>query len=127
MIRLINESSYDSYKDYWAYKEVSKNWESEVEVYNNRDNEPVGAKVIIWYDKGENDKYAEFKIERDEEYDDWFVYDDGMLINDSMDYQNVGQLSDISLDASTIMELKHLSNIATSIPCSISILLSWAI
>lgn len=86
MIRLINESSYDSYKDYWAYKEVSKNWESEVEVYHNRDNEPVGAKVIVWYDKGENDKYAEFKIERDEEYGDWFVYDDGMLINDSMDY-----------------------------------------
>ena len=86
MIRLIIENSYNSYKDYWAYKEVSKNWESEVEVYHNRDNEPVGAKVIIWYDKGENDKYAEFKIERDEEYGDWFVYDDGMLINDSMDY-----------------------------------------
>lgn len=93
MIKLIRESNYDSYKDYWAYKDVSKNWESDVEIYKDSNFEPTGAKVIIWYDKDANDKYAEFRIERDEEFGDWFVYEEtdtgkkgGRMINDLLDY-----------------------------------------
>ena len=70
-----------AYKEYWAYQEVTKNWESDVKTFRD------GATVTIWYNKAQNDPYAEFRIEYDDGY--WYVYDDtqgGMLINTAMDY-----------------------------------------
>lgn len=86
MIKLIFEDAPNSYKDYWAYKEVSKNWESDIEYFTDEDTNEPGAYVAIWYDKKSKDIYAQFRIEKDA--DGLWVYDetDGdMLINDSIE------------------------------------------
>ncbi len=78
-----NESLTESYKDYWAYKEVSNNWESDVSVKLNGKQ----ATVVIWFDKKDRDVYAKFKIEQDDGF--WYVYDitDGnnQMINDEIE------------------------------------------
>lgn len=78
-----NESLTESYKDYWAYKEVSNNWESDVSVKLNGKQ----ATVVIWFDKKDKDVYAKFKIEQDDGF--WYVYDitDGnnQMINDEIE------------------------------------------
>ncbi len=89
----VTESLNESYKDYWAYKEVSNNWESDVAVKLNGKQ----ATVVIWYDKKDRDVYAKFKIEQDDGF--WYVYDitDGknQMINDEieLDEEN-GNLDD---------------------------------
>jgi hypothetical protein len=65
-----------SYKDYWAYKEVSKNWESKV----------TKTKVVIYFDKAANDIYGEFKLVYDKDGDFYFIYCNGELINDELDF-----------------------------------------
>lgn len=79
----VTESLNESYKDYWAYKEVSNNWESDVSVKLNGKQ----ATVVIWYDKKDRDVYAKFKIEQDDGF--WYVYDitDGknQMINDEIE------------------------------------------
>ena len=79
----VTESLNESYKDYWAYKEVSNNWESDVAVKLNGKQ----ASVVIWFDKKDRDVYAKFKIEQDDGF--WFVYDitDGKnnMINDEIE------------------------------------------
>lgn len=80
-----NESLTESYKDYWAYKEVSSRWDSDVRTFTS-DNDQPGAYVEIWFDKKAKDIYARFRIERDEDF--WYVYDEtqgDMLINDSIE------------------------------------------
>lgn len=78
-----NESLTESYKDYWAYKEISNNWESDVSVKLNGKQ----ATVVIWFDKKDRDVYAKFKIEQDDGF--WYVYDitDGknQMINDEIE------------------------------------------
>lgn len=74
LIKLIRESNYDSYKDYWAYKDVSKNWESDVKISNDGNK----VDVTIWYDKKNKDVYAKFTARSDEYPEDgkfWMVYD----------------------------------------------------
>ena len=89
----VTESLNESYKDYWAYKEVSNNWESDVAVKLNGKQ----ATVVIWFDKKDRDVYAKFKIEQDDGF--WYVYDitDGknQMINDEieLDEEN-GNLDD---------------------------------
>jgi hypothetical protein len=81
----VTESLNESYKDYWAYKEVSSRWDSDVQTFTSDTDQP-GAYVTIWFDKKAKDIYAMFRIERDEDF--WYVYDetDGdMLINDSIE------------------------------------------
>lgn len=81
----VTESLNESYKDYWAYKEVSSRWDSDVQKFTSDTDQP-GAYVTIWYDKKEKDIYAQFRIERDEDF--WYVYDEtqgNMLINDSIE------------------------------------------
>lgn len=65
----VTESLNESYKDYWAYKEVSNNWESDVSVKLNGKQ----ATVVVWFDKKDRDVYAKFKIEQDDGF--WYVYD----------------------------------------------------
>ena len=86
MIKLIFENASGSYKDYWAYKEVSKRWESDIDYFTDENTGEPGAYVAIWYNKKDNDLYAQFRIEKDA--DGLWVYDetDGdMLINDSIE------------------------------------------
>lgn len=81
----VTESLNESYEDYWAYKEVSSRWDSDVQKFTSDTDQP-GAYVTIWFDKKENDIYAQFRIERDEDF--WYVYDEtqgDMLINDSIE------------------------------------------
>ena len=59
-----------TYKEYWAYQEVTKNWESNIVISEDGKN----ATVTIWYDKSDNDIYATFKIEYFE--GDWYVWDE---------------------------------------------------
>lgn len=59
-----------TYKEYWAYQEVTKNWESDIVISEDGKN----ATVTIWYDKSENDIYAVFRIEYFE--GDWYVLDE---------------------------------------------------
>jgi hypothetical protein len=65
-----------SYKEYWAYKEVSKNWESKV----------TETEVTIYFDKKKNDIYGQFTLEYDDEAGFYFIYCDGELINDELDF-----------------------------------------
>lgn len=65
-----------SYKEYWAYKEVLKNWESEV----------TDTQVTIYFDKSKNDIYAQFKLEYDEDAEIYFIWHEGELLNDKMDF-----------------------------------------
>lgn len=78
-----NESLTESYKDYWAYKEVSNNWASDVAVKLNGKQ----ATVVIWFDKKDRDVYAKFKIEQDDGF--WYVYDvtngENQMINDEIE------------------------------------------
>lgn len=76
-----------TYEDYWAYKEVTKNWESDV-ITNGRITD-----ITIWYNKKENDAYARFQIKEfhDVEYTGYLVYevyDDGDKenITDQLDF-----------------------------------------
>lgn len=76
-----------SYQDYWAYKEVVKNWESDVSSKGNI------TDITIWYDKKKNDVYAKFQIKefKDELGDGYQVYlieDDGSKTNitDTFDF-----------------------------------------
>ena len=81
----VTESLNESYKDYWAYKEVSSRWDSDVKTFTSDTDQP-GAYVEIWFDKKAKDIYARFRIERDEDF--WYVYDEtqgDMLINDSIE------------------------------------------
>ena len=90
MIKLIFEDAPNSYKDYWAYKEVSKNWESDIEYFNDENTGEPGAYVTIWYDKKAKDIYARFRIEKDA--DGIWVYDEtngDMLINDEIELDDV--------------------------------------
>lgn len=66
----------DAYKDYWAYKEVSKNWESKV----------TENSVTIYFDKKKNDIYGHFTFEYYEDGGFYLIYCDGELINDELDF-----------------------------------------
>ena len=61
-----------SYKDYWCYKEVSKNYKTEVS----------DDRVAILFD--DNDIYAEFKLVASD--DMYFIYLDDEMINDEIDF-----------------------------------------
>lgn len=65
-----------NYKEYWAYKEVSKNWESKV----------TKTEVVIYFDKKKNDIYAQFKLQHDKEDDLYYIWCDGELINDELEF-----------------------------------------
>lgn len=78
------------YKDYWAYKEVTKNWKSDVKTDND-----LFAEVVIWFDKKAKDVYARFEIEKYivpecniSSYMVSLVYSDGdkIPINDSLEF-----------------------------------------
>lgn len=61
-----------SYKDYWAYKEVSQNYKTKI----------TKTRVTIYFEDG--DVYADFKLKP---CDDFFlIYNDGELINDEIDF-----------------------------------------
>lgn len=63
-----------SYKDYWAYKKVSERYKSKV----------TKTKVVIYFEDG--DVYAEFTLKYDKEASFYFIYNDGELINDELDF-----------------------------------------
>lgn len=65
-----------SYKDYWAYKEVTKNWESKV----------TKTKVVIYFDKKNNEVYADFTLKYDKEAGFYLIYNGDELINDELDF-----------------------------------------
>ena len=61
-----------TYKDYWAYKEVAKNWKSKV----------TKTRVTIFFEDG--DIYADFKLKKCDNF--YLIYCDGQLINDEVDF-----------------------------------------
>ncbi len=80
-----------TYKEYWAYQEVTKNWESDIVISEDG----KSATVTIWYDKSDNDIYATFEImlftvDDIENSDTWFIYDttggEHMILNDYVDF-----------------------------------------
>ncbi len=62
----------ETYKEHWAYKEVSKNYKTKV----------TKDSVTIYFEDG--DIYASFKLVKDE--DMYFIYCDGEMINDELDF-----------------------------------------
>lgn len=62
----------ESYKDYWAYKEVTKNWKSKV----------TKTRVTIFFEDG--DIYADFKLEKGDGF--YFIWLHGELINEEVDF-----------------------------------------
>lgn len=62
----------DSYKEHWAYKEVTKNWKTKV----------TKDSVKIFFEDG--DIYANFKLVKD--CDMYFIYCGEEMINDEVDF-----------------------------------------
>ena len=52
-------TSTDSYKTYWAYNEIKRNWPVDIKKTQTGD-----AIITIWYDKSAKDIYAKFLIEQ---------------------------------------------------------------
>ena len=76
-------STVSNYKQYWAYKEVVKNWKSDVVTHGSV------TTITIWYDKKANDVYAKFQIKDLEDgFGIYYIDDDGdrHFINDEVDF-----------------------------------------
>lgn len=65
-----------TYKEYWAYKEVSKNWKSKV----------TETQVTIYFDEKMTEVYGQFKLDYDKDADIYFIWLDGELLNDELDF-----------------------------------------
>ena len=58
-INLAEAIKTEEFKEYWATKAVVENWKISA----------TKTKLVVWYDKSKNDKYAEFTIKTFEKDD----------------------------------------------------------
>ena len=99
MKRVIKCESNTSYKDYWAYKEVSRNWKSDIKTSGEI------TDIFIWYDKKANDLYAHFQIKHvhmdDSKWGDFYMV---YLIDSDGDKSNITESLDFTGDLNECIE-----------------------